>query len=206
MPNFGNRIQSILLTKSVQIKSIICSRGTKWNEFSWGLSNWSKRNQRGWMYQRSSQLPKRQSGAKHFHYQFMWSSRNLTMFLLMTSHLDFLRCMRGMNSKLIWRLRCPQSIGHCIRWARSSSKRPKGKLRACSSTASSDHRILPTVPQSCSYPRRMGAFGFAFTIVGWTRKRSRTNIHSLYWRNRLAGWGAQSRDVPWQNRSVKNCR
>ena len=42
----------------------------------------------------------------------------------------------------------------------------KKQLRACSSTASSDHQILPMVPQSCSYPRRMGAFGFVLTTVG----------------------------------------
>ena len=72
----------------------------------------------------------------------------------------------GTSSKLILRMRCPQSIAYYTRSARSSWKRPRNKLRACSSTASSDHRILPTVPQSCLYPRRMGAFGFALTTVG----------------------------------------
>ena len=42
----------------------------------------------------------------------------------------------------------------------------RSKLRACSSTTSSDHRILPMAPQSCSYPKRMGAFGSALTIIG----------------------------------------
>ena len=47
-----------------------------------------------------------------------------------------------------------------------SWKRQRSKSKACSSTALSDHRIPPTMPQSCSYPRRMGAFRFALTTVG----------------------------------------
>ena len=43
--------------------------------------------------------------------------------------------------------------------------RPKSKLSACSSTASSDHRILLMVSQSCSYPKSMGAFGFVLTTT-----------------------------------------
>ena len=43
------------------------------------------------------------------------SSRNLMMCFLRTSHLDFLRYTRGMSSKLILRMRCPQSIAHCTR-------------------------------------------------------------------------------------------
>ena len=113
----------------------------------------------------------------------------------------------GMSSKLILRMRCPQSIAHCTRLARSSWTRPRNKLRACSSMASSDHQILPMVPQSCSYPRRMGAFGFVLTTVGWTRKWSRTCIHFHYNRNCSTSRGAQkclARSISGQD--IGRCR
>ena len=80
-----------------------------------GLSDWSKRNQRAWMHQRSPQLRRSQSGIRHFHHQSVRSLRNLLMFFLRTSHLEFLQSARGMNLKSIWRMRCPQSIAHCTR-------------------------------------------------------------------------------------------
>ena len=45
--------QSILPQKSVLHGWIRCSREKKWNELSWGLSNLSKRIQRGWKHRRS---------------------------------------------------------------------------------------------------------------------------------------------------------
>ena len=45
--------QSILPQKSVLHGLTRCSREKKWNELSWGLSDWSKRIQRGWKHRRS---------------------------------------------------------------------------------------------------------------------------------------------------------
>ena len=73
----------------------------RWNELSWGLSDWLKRNQRAWMHQRSPRLRRSQNRIGHYHHQFVRSLRNMMMFFLRTSHLDFLRCMRGTSSKLI---------------------------------------------------------------------------------------------------------
>ena len=52
------------------------------------------------MHQRSPRLRISQSGIRHFHHQSVQSLRNLMMFFLRTSHLDFLQCARGHEFKI----------------------------------------------------------------------------------------------------------
>ena len=51
-----------------------------------------------------------QSGIRHYLLISVQSLRNLMMSFLRTSHLDFLKCAKGMSLKLTWRMTCPRSI------------------------------------------------------------------------------------------------
>ena len=104
------------------------------------------------------------------------------MFSLPIYQLGFHLFVKGINSRLNWRMMSLQCISPYTNSVRSSCKRPRSRYKASSSINLFDPRNLRMAHPFFLCQRRMGAFGFVWITVGSTKRRCGINILSRYLR------------------------
>ena len=152
----------------------------RWNELSWGLSDWSKRNQRAWMHQRSPRLHKSQSGIRHFHYQFVRFLEELDdVFPVRTLPLGLPQVREGHEFKKDLEDEVPP-VHHPL-YKMSPLEMEEAEEANREHAQARIHqtiRFSPSVPQSCSYPKKDGSLRFCIDYR-WLNKKVVKNRYPL---------------------------